>query len=233
MKKKKIFLPILLFALFICIPIFCSENVNAATKISAKSITLIKGQKKALKITGSKSKVKWSSNKKSVAAVSSKGIVTAKKNGTAVITAKVKGKKYKCKVIVKNKALSSFPKKPLVFGDSCKEHNRPVKLNSISAKLVQYKEFSDYKKIVTSDQYFYPYVCKIKVTGSTSSKYSQKRIWMTFATEKNGIITNLFGNIGTLIKINKNGTFSAENTVRFPNDFDRIYVKSCSIVDGW
>lgn len=75
--------------------------VNAESiKLSSKSVTLIKGQKKTLKVKGTKKKVTWSSNKKSVAAVSSKGKITAKQKGTATITAKVAGKKLKCKVRV-------------------------------------------------------------------------------------------------------------------------------------
>ena len=63
-------------------------------------MTLIKGQKKTLKLKGNRKKVKWSSTKKAVAAVSAKGVVTARKAGTTVIKAKVGTKTYSCKVIV-------------------------------------------------------------------------------------------------------------------------------------
>ena len=56
-----------------------------------------------MKVKGTKKKPKWSSSKKSVATVSSKGKVVAKKAGSATITAKIGKKKYKCKVTVKNK----------------------------------------------------------------------------------------------------------------------------------
>lgn len=69
-------------------------------QISARKITLIKGQKKTLKLKGNRKKVKWSSTKKAVAAVSAKGVVTARKAGTTVIKAKVGTKTYSCKVIV-------------------------------------------------------------------------------------------------------------------------------------
>ena len=47
--------------------------------------------------------MKWKTSKKSVATVNSKGIVTAKKTGTAKITCILKnGKKYTCKVTVKD-----------------------------------------------------------------------------------------------------------------------------------
>lgn len=51
-------------------------------------------------LSGMSGKTKWKSSKKSVAKVSSKGKVTAKKRGTATITAKCNGKKAKIKVKV-------------------------------------------------------------------------------------------------------------------------------------
>lgn len=75
----------------------------AKVKISKKSLTLTAGSSLTLKITGTKKKVKWKSSKKSVATVSSKGKVKAKKAGKAVITATVGKKKLKCKVTVKSK----------------------------------------------------------------------------------------------------------------------------------
>ena len=69
-------------------------------QISARKMTLIKGQKKTLKLKGNRKKVKWSSTKRAVAAVSAKGVVTARKAGTTVIKAKVGTKTYSCKVIV-------------------------------------------------------------------------------------------------------------------------------------
>ena len=76
--------------------------VSAAGKINKKKATLKVGQTLQLKVTGTKGKVKWTSSKKSVATVSSKGRVKAKKKGSATITAKIGKKKYTCKVTVKN-----------------------------------------------------------------------------------------------------------------------------------
>lgn len=103
MKKAKKLL-VLLTVLILCLTV--PVPASAAVKISAKNMTLIKGQSKTLKITGTKNKVKWSSSKKSVAAVTSKGKVTAKGKGTATITAKVDKKKYTCKVKVETPKLS-------------------------------------------------------------------------------------------------------------------------------
>lgn len=70
-------------------------------KINKKKVTLRVGEKVQLKVKNCKKIVKWSSSKKKVATVSKKGIVVAKKKGTAKIIAKVAKKKYVCKVTVK------------------------------------------------------------------------------------------------------------------------------------
>ena len=69
--------------------------------LSVSKLTLTAGDKKTLKLkNASASKVKWSSSNKKVATVSGKGVVKAKKEGSATISAKYKGKKYKCKLTV-------------------------------------------------------------------------------------------------------------------------------------
>lgn len=78
----------------------CAEP---ALNITKASLSKKKGSNHAvqLKMQWVKGKVKWSSSNKRVATVNSKGKVTAKKKGTAKISAKVGGKTYKCKVTVK------------------------------------------------------------------------------------------------------------------------------------
>ena len=82
--------------------------VTNKVTISAKKKTLYVGKSFKLKIKGTSKTVKWSSSNKSVATVTSKGKVTAKKAGTATITAKVGGKKYTCKVTVKKAATETY-----------------------------------------------------------------------------------------------------------------------------
>ena len=81
--------------------------VKASKKgMNVTSRTLNKGQKYTLKLKGVKGKAKWSSSKKSVVAVKAtkngKGaVITAKKPGSATITATVGKKKLVCVVKVK------------------------------------------------------------------------------------------------------------------------------------
>ena len=74
--------------------------------LNSEQKTLKVGKKFQIKITLPKNtasnKISYSSNKKSVASVSSSGKVTAKKKGTAIITVKTfNGKKAKLNIIVK------------------------------------------------------------------------------------------------------------------------------------
>lgn len=116
MKRKELKAFTLIFALCMAVLlVLAPQSVSAKTKVvkvksvslNKKSVTVSKGKsvKLAAKLkpanTTQKSLV-WSSSKKSVATVNSKGVVTGKKAGKAVITVLVKGTKVKaaCKVTV-------------------------------------------------------------------------------------------------------------------------------------
>ena len=60
------------------------------------------GKKGTFKPSGNKKTVTWTSSSKKIAVVDKKGKVTAKKAGTAVITMKIDGKSYQCRVCVNN-----------------------------------------------------------------------------------------------------------------------------------
>ncbi|MDF2541349.1 MAG: hypothetical protein K0S47_1067 [Herbinix sp.] len=88
-----------------------SETAYAAVSASKitldqKSLTLEEGKSQSLKVTispsnASNKKISWSSSNKNIAAVSTKGKVTAISEGKAIITAKTSnGKKALCKITV-------------------------------------------------------------------------------------------------------------------------------------
>lgn len=90
--------------------------VKASKKgMNVTSRTLDKGQKYTLKLKGVKGKAKWSSSKKSVVTVKTikngkSAVITAKKPGSATITATVGKKKLVCVVKVKGTAAIVTPK---------------------------------------------------------------------------------------------------------------------------
>ena len=102
MKRKIVILTIglLASALFLQIGVFGKPK----EKLNHKKISLLVGQTKKLKIKNkrNKAKVKWHSKNVAIAKVTKKGKVIAKSIGKTTIIAKVKKKKYKCKVVVKN-----------------------------------------------------------------------------------------------------------------------------------
>lgn len=78
---------------------------NKKVKLNKTKVTLNVGKTATLKVKNAPKgkKITWSTNKKKIATVNKKGKVTAKKAGTAKITAKVDKKKYTCTVTVKKK----------------------------------------------------------------------------------------------------------------------------------
>lgn len=85
-------------------------TVEAAAKpsLNKKSATLTAGQTLQLKVKNTTKTAKWFSSDKKVVSVSSKGLVKAKKNGTATITAKIGKEKYRCTVKVKTLKVKSL-----------------------------------------------------------------------------------------------------------------------------
>lgn len=100
-------------------------QAKAAIKLSKSTVNLKAGRKTTLKLKDAKGKtikagkIKWSSTNKKIARVSQKGVVTGVKAGTAKVTAKYKGKKYTCKIIVEaNRPADNTP-----AGGACKYCN--------------------------------------------------------------------------------------------------------------
>lgn len=71
--------------------------------LSKTKVTLYVGKSTSLKLKNATKKITWSSSDEDVAMVTSKGKVRAIDKGTCKITAKCNGKKYICRVTVKEK----------------------------------------------------------------------------------------------------------------------------------
>ena len=128
---KKVFAFVL--ALAMILTTYQPTTTYAATKapiISAKKMTLQVGSKKTLTVknAGKNATLKWSSNKKTVATVSKKGVVKAVKAGTANVKCKVVTKSKKqytltCKVTVKNAAVSKTVSTQKALTSALKDKN--------------------------------------------------------------------------------------------------------------
>ncbi|WP_409016183.1 Ig-like domain-containing protein [Anaerostipes caccae] len=124
------------------------KEVHAAKKkpkLSKKKIVLIRKEKYRLKMLHTKKKVKWSSNDSYVAKVSKKGVVTAKAEGTAKITAKIGKKKYKCTVKVEDPYIGT------VDGETYVEVGRTLRYYMCNTTYKKYKWKSSNTAVATID----------------------------------------------------------------------------------
>lgn len=133
-KMKKLLAFVLAFAMIVTI--YQPTAIYAATKkpvLSAKSLVVQAGKKKTLTVKNvdKSAKIQWSSSKKTIAAVSKKGVVKAIKAGSANVVCKVttkQNKSYKlvCKVTVKKapaKAVSKIVANQKELETALKEKN--------------------------------------------------------------------------------------------------------------
>lgn len=122
----------------------CTGNpTEAATiKLSKKNYSMYVGSSYTLKVKGTRQKVKWSSNKKSIAKVNAKGTVTGVKAGTAKITAKVGKKKLSCKITIKKRPLGKGTKaspKSAYVSNRFTFYEEGKKMGSMSMKLERFE----------------------------------------------------------------------------------------------
>lgn len=153
-------------------------TVEAATKVKLNKTkaTVYVGKSTQLKVTGTKKKVTWKSSNKKIATVTSKGKVTAKKKGTATITATVSGKKYTCKVTVKEIALKSISlnKTSLILDmqDTYKLKVKYAPTNTTVKKEVTW--ISSNTDVVIVDEYGEVYACNAGKTVITAKVGNKK-----------------------------------------------------------
>lgn len=205
MKRIKHLLFALILALSLAAPssmplIGTVQTVSAAVKINTENVVLIKGQTKQLKITGTTETVKWTSSNKSVASVTAKGKVTAKKKGTALITANAGGTKYKCKVTVQTPSLSNKTAS-LTVGDAitlklngtnqkitwASSNNSVVTVNS-QGKITAIKAGS---ATITATVLKKKYSCKVTVKNKPAAENPQSGyVWLSATGEKYHKIPN-------------------------------------------
>ena len=103
MKTSKVFRTtgaVFLASVMMISTVSVSVEGKTAIKLNKTSVSLVEGKSVTLKVKGTDKKAKWSTSDKKVAIVNQKGKVTAKKEGAAVISAKVEKKTLKCKVNV-------------------------------------------------------------------------------------------------------------------------------------
>lgn len=103
---KKSITIITMLAIMLTLALPMTAQAKEKPKLNKLKVTINVKKSYQLKVKGTSKKAKWTTSNKKVVAVNSKGKITAKKKGTAKITAKVSGKRYTCKVTVKQPVTS-------------------------------------------------------------------------------------------------------------------------------
>lgn len=121
----------------------------AAPKLNKSKLTLYIGSNYTLKVKKASGKVKWTSGKKSVATVSSKGKVVAKKR-ERLNTAKIGSKKLICRLTVKNRSLGKGTKaspKSAYNNNSFTFYEEGKKIGKISMQLESFASGAESAKL--------------------------------------------------------------------------------------
>lgn len=95
-------------------------------KLSKKTASIVKGKTYQFKVSGTKQKVKWTSSDKSIVSINSKGKATAKKAGTAFITAKVSTYEFSQSVTVTVPTTPTLTPKPSNSNTNNTTNSTPV-----------------------------------------------------------------------------------------------------------
>ncbi|MBB2181449.1 Ig domain-containing protein [Lachnospiraceae bacterium MD1] len=158
MKKILSFLLVFVF----CLSLIAPSTASAATiKLNKTSLSLNVGSTYTLKLTGTKSTVKWSTSDKKIATVTN-GKVKAVSTGKATITATANKKKYTCKVTVKKAFNSKDALKNLVASETDLGNGVIVILENkyshdirLEATCVYYDESGDMIGKSSADNYYF------------------------------------------------------------------------------
>lgn len=161
--------------------------------MTRKSITPFVKQTYKLGVNGGSGKIKWSSSNKKIAAVSSSGVVTAKKTGSCKIYAVRNGKKTSCTVKVYSKMTMNKTSYDLEIDDidACEYETvelsvtggeGPIEWTSSNAEIAEVSEGyvkpnAEGNVTITAKRYGYTAKCNITVTDYSNVVYADSYQW--------------------------------------------------------
>ena len=131
-----------LLTMFCVVVFLCTLSSGTAQAASqTKKKTMYAGSSATLRINGKVKKGKWKSSRKSVATVTNKGKVTARKKGTATISLQVGKKKYRYSLTVLQ------PVKQIKLNSSYLYIENKSDKKTLTAKIYTYKATYTYTNL--------------------------------------------------------------------------------------
>ncbi len=131
------------------------ETEAATIRLNCNAKTLTKGSTCKLKVKGTSKKITWKSSNKKVANVNKKGTVTAKKAGTATITATCNKKKMICTIVVK-KPCTTKPSAPSTPAPSNKPSSSVTEKNAYATLHSLRNTYPQGMRLTNSYYYYSP-----------------------------------------------------------------------------
>lgn len=161
---KKSITTIVIIAMTLTLAMPVTAEAAAKVKLNKSKVTLTITKKKTkpsvqLKVKGTKKKAKWKTSNKKVATVSTKGKVTARKKGTAVITVKVSNRTLRCKVTVKDTRKKNTSGNNASKSGECR-HNWVTKTEYVSIEGVTCACGQIFRTVEEYDEHYWSFVLK-------------------------------------------------------------------------
>ena len=214
LRRKTILLVTAMLVFILALPLSAGAvNLNSYSK------KLMVGESFTLKVKGTSKKVKFTSSDKSVATVTSKGVIRAKKKGKATITAKVGGQKYKCKVTVQTMQDKNAEQVRTKINKQRRNYGLPsLDYNKYLAKAAQKRareldqnyshtrpDGSKWTSAISLKYNYGKYYYELIANGYTSADKVVKA-WMNNAKTKPAIIGKVYEDIGVGYYVAEDGT---------------------------
>ncbi len=217
--KKRVRLQMLL--LMVLLPVICfivmPLQAKAAVRLNAEQKTLVIGNDYRLKVRGTSKKVTWRTSNKKIATVSQTGLVSAKRSGTATITAKVGKKKLKCKIVVitqqksyVNKTIRLINKERRKYGYSSFDKNATLqaaaekRAKELATKFSHTRPNGYQWTSAISMKYDFKYAAE-NIACDFATPQQTVEAWMKSATTKSKIISKKYNEIGVGVYLGKDG----------------------------
>lgn len=183
--RKKIPIVMMVILLICSINIYIDSKASGKVQLNQSKITLTVGSNYTLVLKKATSKITWKTSNKSVATISDKGKISAKKVGTATITAKSNNKIYHCKVTVVEVYLN-YKNLIMNYGatKTLKLVNAPGKIAWFSSNknvvyikdnIVEAKSVGN--ATITAKCYGKSYTCKITVSSGETKEIKEDGIY--------------------------------------------------------
>lgn len=233
-------------SIFVLISSVMICNSASELKLSKTKLFLPVGQSKKIKLLGTDRVPKWSSSDKEICTVSKKGVVTAKAEGEAVISAKLGKQKFTCKVnaktlIIGHRGFSSeYPENTIYAFDGAFENGFDgiecdVWESEYGTLMIHHDATTD--RMTGKSEYIWKVNSQNRaefpiISGANTEQFSDKTILIPTLTEALKAVKKQNGYFVLHIKLNDGYTLTDKGVKKILRLLDKYTGTSKTIIIG-